>query len=78
MDAEQYQRERLQDQLEWHDHKSGGNQRWYKQLQVVVIGAGAMIPLLSGFSDCRQAIRIAVGMLGAPTASRRRLMAARC
>lgn len=65
MDAEQYLRERLQDQLEWHDRRSGWNQRWYKRLQVLVIAAGALIPLLSGFSDCRPEVQVAVGMLGA-------------
>ncbi len=64
MDVEQYLQERLQAQLDWHDRKSQWNQRWYKRLQVAVIAAGALIPLITGFSTGRPSFQVAAGVLG--------------
>jgi hypothetical protein len=39
---------RLDDQITWYDRQSQKNQRYYKNLKICVIGAAALIPLLSG------------------------------
>lgn len=49
MNQEQYLSERLDDQIDWYDHKSGQNQRRYKICKVVEVILSASIPVLSGF-----------------------------
>jgi hypothetical protein len=39
--------DRLQDQIEWYDRKSGTNQRAFKYLKVMTISAAAIIPFLA-------------------------------
>jgi hypothetical protein len=41
--------ERLEGQIVWYDRKSLANQRVFKRLKVVEIGAAALIPFLAGF-----------------------------
>lgn len=38
----------LMDQLEWHDRKSGWNQKRYKGIRIMVLIISATIPFLSG------------------------------
>ncbi len=64
MDAEQYLAERVQDQIDWHDAKSSANQRSFKALQVVIIVASALIPLLAGFEDRAGGLTYAIGAIG--------------
>src|ERR1700756_3367236 len=39
--------DRLEDQINWYDRKSGWNQRWFKRIKVTEIIAAALIPFLS-------------------------------
>jgi hypothetical protein len=39
--------ERLEDQIGWYDRKSITNQRYFKRIKIVEIGAAAIIPFLS-------------------------------
>ena len=64
MDAETYFEERLQTQIDWHEAKSGWNQKMFKRLQVVVIVAGALLPFLAGFQDQVPRLSWAIGALG--------------
>jgi Protein of unknown function (DUF4231) len=41
--------ERLEDQIGWYDRKSNNNQRTFKWMKVVEIGAAALVPLFAGF-----------------------------
>jgi hypothetical protein len=49
MDLERYLQERLEDQIDWYDRKSGWNQRLYKRLRLLEVISAASIPLLTGF-----------------------------
>src|SRR6266516_3489513 len=61
---EEYIEQRLSDQINWYDRKSGTNQRWFKRLRFAEIVAAAIIPFLSGFAGGSLAIKIAIGALG--------------
>jgi len=39
--------DRLQDQIEWYDAKSGSNQKAFKSLKICTISAAALIPALA-------------------------------
>lgn len=41
--------DRLEDQINWYDRKSGSNQRWFKGLKVAQIIAGALIAFCAPF-----------------------------
>lgn len=64
MDAEEYLSERLQDQIDWHSAKSAANQRRYKQLQIVVIVASALLPLFAVLEDEAGGLTYAIGGIG--------------
>lgn len=69
MNAEEYLKERLDDQISWYDAKSQLNQKVFKQLRLAEIGAAALIPLLSGFTDPeRPYLPVTMGILGAVVA----------
>lgn len=51
MDADEYLKARVDDQITWYDKKSQWNQKWFKKLQSAVIGTSALIPLLVGYSE---------------------------
>ncbi len=68
MTPDEYIEKRLQDQIDWYDNKSLGNQKKFKRLRIAEIVAAALIPFLSGlalnlpgFSSTGTAI---VGVLG--------------
>jgi hypothetical protein len=61
---EEYIEQRLSDQINWYDRKSGTNQRWFKWLRFTEIVAAATIPFLSGFAGDSFRIKIAIGALG--------------
>src|SRR5713226_9094416 len=42
--------ERLEDQIGWYDRKSMTNQRYFKRINMVEIGAAAIIPFLSALT----------------------------
>ena len=64
MAPEEYIEQRLNDQIDWYDRKSGTNQRWFKRLRFGEIVAAAIIPFLSGFAGNSFSIKIAIGALG--------------
>jgi hypothetical protein len=64
MAPEEYIKQRLDDQINWYDRKSGRNQRWFKRLRFAEIVAAAIIPFLSGFASDSLRIKIAIGALG--------------
>jgi hypothetical protein len=41
--------QRLEDQIGWYDRKSNSNQRTFKWIKIVEIGAAAFVPLCAGF-----------------------------
>jgi hypothetical protein len=49
MTDQEYLTQRLKDQLDWLEHKSAWNQRWYKRLRLIEIVAAALIPSLVAF-----------------------------
>lgn len=61
--------ERLEDQIDWYDKKSGSNQGWFKRIKIVELIAAALIPLIAGFSTTSPQYAtyyaIATGGLGA-------------
>jgi hypothetical protein len=61
---EEYIEQRLTDQINWYDRKSGTNQRWFKGLRFIEIVAAATIPFLSGFAGDSLPVKIAIGVLG--------------
>jgi hypothetical protein len=40
--------ERLEDQIQWYDRKSGSSQKAYKRLKICTIVAAALVPALAG------------------------------
>jgi hypothetical protein len=64
MAPEEYIEQRLNDQIDWYDRKSGTNQRWFKRLRFGEIVAASIIPFLSGFAGDSLPIKIAIGALG--------------
>lgn len=54
--------DRLENQIDWYDRKSGWNQRWFKGLKVVQIIAGALIAFFAPFREGY--LRYITGILG--------------
>lgn len=70
MNQEEYLKKRLEDQIDWYDHKSGQNQKWFKRLQIASILASATIPFLSGFiTETTVILKVPVGVLGIAVAA---------
>ncbi|TNE64678.1 MAG: DUF4231 domain-containing protein [Bacteroidetes bacterium] len=49
--SDEYLVSRVENQVNWYNDKSGFNKRWYYRCRVLVIGSGALIPLLVGYAD---------------------------
>ena len=65
MDEVKYFKERLDDQIDWYDRKSGRNKTWFHTLQIVQIVTGALIPFLALQVKASQIrLDLAVGLLG--------------
>ena len=64
MNADQYLKTRVDDQISWFDKKSVVNQNWYKFFRVLEIFLAAMLPLLVSFRDKSVAIPITIGGIG--------------
>ena len=43
--------ERLEDQINWYDRKSGQNQRGYKRLKLVELAVAAALPVVAGLQS---------------------------
>ena len=65
MIPEEYIKARLDDQVDWYDHKSLAAQRSFKRLRRSEIIAAAGIPFLAGFATEHWTLPIAIGVLGA-------------
>jgi Protein of unknown function (DUF4231) len=59
--------QRLDEQIEWYEKRSGQNQRLFKSLKIVVIASAALIPFLAGMATIPAWVTGALGMLIAIT-----------
>ncbi|OGU37030.1 MAG: hypothetical protein A2315_04965 [Ignavibacteria bacterium RIFOXYB2_FULL_35_12] len=50
MNAEEYLKNRVQDQIDWYDRKSSSNRKMFKSLRLSEIILSALIPFLSGIT----------------------------
>ena len=65
MNAEEYIKGRLDDQIGWYDRKSRFNQLWFKSLRTIEALAAATIPFLSGYASKETPeVTFAIGALG--------------
>lgn len=65
MDEKEYIEQRLDDQISWYSKKSQCNQKWYKRLKAIEIGAAVSIPFfVSYITDTTPNVKIIVGVLG--------------
>jgi len=67
MDEQAYLTDRVDDQINWLDRKSGRNQKRYKQLRVLIIVLSVLIPFGAGFMEEDASLfwlRIVVGAAG--------------
>ena len=51
MNEATYMKERVDDQINWLDGKSGKNQKFYKRLRLIVIILSVLIPFATGYID---------------------------
>jgi len=58
----EYIEQRLDDQINWYDKKSGFNQKWYKRLRLTEIVFASTIPLLAGYSQMSGKIGLTIGI----------------
>ncbi len=69
MTENEYIEERLEDQINWYDTKSGWNQKWFRRAQALQIVFAASIPVLVNYvTDTSDWVRIIVAILGASIA----------
>lgn len=69
MDATTYMKERVDDQINWLDGKSGKNQRFYKRLRLIVIILSVLIPFATGYignwdGKIDEALKFSIGIAG--------------
>ena len=64
MNEEKYLADRLEEQINWYDHKSQFNQKWCKRLRMIEIICASLIPLLSGLSSSIAYSEWIIGILG--------------
>src|SRR5512134_3113421 len=69
MNADEYLKERVDDQIQWLNEKSGLNQRWFKQLRCVEIVLGCSIALLVSYANIHAAIKVTAGLFGVAVAA---------
>ena len=66
---DKYIAERVIDQYNWYNQKSGGYKKWYYRCRIIVIASGALIPLLVGYaSGAWDWLKYVAGALGAVVA----------
>lgn len=72
MDEQQYIEQRVDDQIAWHDRKSGWNQRWYSLVQIATILSAALVPFVAVLEAVPSAptwlYKCVVGILGVTAA----------
>lgn len=64
MEAADYLKNRVDDQIHWMESKSVDNQKKYKQFKIAEIVTAASIPFLAGLQNKIDCIAIATGILG--------------
>lgn len=64
LSPEDYIRDRVDEQLEWYNQKSGSNKSWHYRWQIIALVATSTIPILA-LSSGDIEFRIAVACLGA-------------
>lgn len=65
MTEQEYLKDRVDDQINWLEAKSGQNQKSYKRLRTVILVTSALIPLISGFiTDELGWLKVVVGFGG--------------
>lgn len=65
MNENEYLDQRIQDQINWYDKKSGYNQKWYKRLRLLEIISATFIPFLAGYlSETTICLKVIIGFLG--------------
>jgi len=64
MNEEKYLTDRLEEQINWYDHKSQFNQKSCKRLRMLEIICASLIPLLAGLSSSIAYSEWIIGLLG--------------
>ena len=64
---DEYLKDRVEDQIEFYDRKSGINKKWFITLQIITLVASAFVPVFSIFTSLMWA-RVVVAVLGSATA----------
>jgi hypothetical protein len=66
MKADQYLKERLENQITWYDLQSAINKRWYDRLQISQLVLAALITLSVAFdfNNLNSSARIIVPLMG--------------
>ncbi|MEN0047169.1 MAG: DUF4231 domain-containing protein [Bacteroidota bacterium] len=69
MNEATYMKERVDDQINWLDGKSGKNQRFYKRLRLIVILLSVLIPFATGYignweGNIDEILKFSIGMAG--------------
>jgi hypothetical protein len=65
MDEATYIEQRINDQINWLDKKSGFNQKWYKRLRKITLLCSILIPFASGILPGEAFYtKVIVGLLG--------------
>ncbi len=67
MTPEEYLKDRVEDQIEFYERKSGINKKWFMGFQIIMLVASASVPVLSIFTSEMWA-RVVVAILGSATA----------
>ncbi|MEM8509314.1 MAG: DUF4231 domain-containing protein [Bacteroidota bacterium] len=60
-----YLTHRLQDQIDWYDKKSVGNQKWYKFFQITKIVLAVAIPVLTLVITLDIVLKVTLSVIGA-------------
>ena len=60
-----YIKKRLEKQLKWYDRKAKGNLYRYYEIQIVILGVSALIPIINVVGGYEMTIRIISSILGA-------------
>jgi Protein of unknown function (DUF4231) len=55
--------DRLQDQIDWYDRKSGSNQKAYRRLKICTMTAAALVPFIANLSAAPKEITAGLGVL---------------
>lgn len=68
MDADEYLKSRVDDQIAWYSRKGRSNQRWSHALRIIEVIAAALIPFIAGMGEAIPASAWLLGALGVAVA----------